>query len=198
MSLESCRSVDEVPFKIGSGPTSGSKDIGSEAIGTKMRNYFVLTFKRPNLLSYYSCALFPLFPGMGKSQKRPHSLPPIKNTQNFHIVSTVQPTQNIKYYSLFQFLIYCFIQGCVDMFFPRWVLVAHGAGAGCSPASPLISVPWWAAFLSWVLSEVKIGAGPIGIFMEIMCAEVFARLVDTRIPSTWSSVVSGQNTERNY
>ena len=71
------------------------------------------------------------------------------------------------------------------MFFPRWVLVAHGAGAGCSPASPLISVPWWAAFLSWVISGVKIGAGPIGIFVEIMCVEVFVRLV---VCGTWWSV----------
>ena len=63
--------------------------------------------------------------------------------------------------------------------------VAHGAGVGCSPASPLISVPWWAAFQSWVLSEVKIGAGPIGIFLEIMCAEVFARLV---VCGLWGSV----------
>jgi len=36
-----------------------------------------------------------------------------------------------------------------------------------------------------VISEVKIGAGPIGIFVEIMCAEVFARL---GVGGLWGSV----------
>ena len=71
------------------------------------------------------------------------------------------------------------------MFVPRWVLVAHGAGAGCSPASPVISVPWWGCISVRVISEVKIGAGPIGIFVEIMCAEVFVSLV---VCGSWGSV----------